>query len=323
LCSSIKGLKEALQIVLMPQGNRNFPIFEVTPLELQNLQKSPDDRESNILIADNNVIGPLLYENPPRFQFIQGTWAGIDPLLNYIKPNVTPTVPICRFAHPIFSQLMAEYVVSQVINWERQIKEIHKWQDQKFWPPQMYMGRSLNDLQVGILGYGNMGKAVAKALQAFGSSVWTVKRQTSESMTDSVKILPMEKLSELLQNCDYVCNLLPKTARTTGILDSSILANCKDKKSIFINVGRANVISDDSILEALGKNWIGGAILDVFHEEPLPKDHPFWTHPKIIITPHMSALSRPQDIASCFKENLDLFLAEKPMKFQVNWNETY
>ena len=110
-----------------------------------------------------------------RFQFIQGTWAGIDPLLSYIKPNVTPTVPIFRFAHPIFSQLMAEYVVSQVINWERHIKDIHKWQDQKFWPPQMYMGqceewntvmpRSLNDLQVGILGYGNMGQAVAKAFQ--------------------------------------------------------------------------------------------------------------------------------------------------------------
>ena len=104
---------------------------------------------------------------------------------------------------------------------------------------------------------------------------------------------------------------------------SNLSKNFLDKKSIFINVGRANVISDDSILEALDKNWIGGAILDVFHEEPLPKDHPFWTHPKIIITPHMSALSRPQDIASCFKENLDLFLAEKPMKFQVNWNETY
>ena len=65
---------------------------------------------------------------------------------------------------------MAEYVVSQVINWERRIKDIHKWQDQKFWPPQMYMGRSLNDLQVGILGYGNMGKAVAKALQVFECS---------------------------------------------------------------------------------------------------------------------------------------------------------
>ena len=51
----------------MPQGNRNFPIFEVTPLELQNLQKSPDDQETNILIADNNVIGPLLYESPPRY----------------------------------------------------------------------------------------------------------------------------------------------------------------------------------------------------------------------------------------------------------------
>ena len=58
----------------MPQGNRNFPIFEVTPLELQNLQKSPDDRESNILIADNNVIGPLLYENPPRYTTYESTF---------------------------------------------------------------------------------------------------------------------------------------------------------------------------------------------------------------------------------------------------------
>ena len=88
-------------------------------------------------------------------------------------------------------------------------------------------------------------------------------------------------------------------------------------------MGRANIVSDSSILEALDKNWISGAILDVFHQEPLPKDHPFWSHPNVIVTPHVSALSRPQDIASCFKENYELFLTKKPLKHLVNWDEHY
>ena len=88
--------------------------------------------------------------------------------LSYIQPEIKPTVSVCRFAHPLFSQLMAEYVLAEVISWERKFKLLHKWQENKFWPETLeanMMPRSLNDLNVGILGYGNMAQAVAKAFQ--------------------------------------------------------------------------------------------------------------------------------------------------------------
>ena len=95
------------------------------------------------------------------------------------------------------------------------------------------------------------------------------------------------------------------------------------KRSVFINVGRANVINDTSLIEALDKNWLSGAILDVFHQEPLPQAHAFWSHPKMILTPHVSALSRPQDIAECFENNLRNYIKHEPLQNLVNWEECY
>ena len=83
------------------------------------------------------------------------------------------------------------------------------------------------------------------------------------------------------------------------------------------------MISDEALLKALENEWLSGAILDVFHEEPLPRGHPFWKHDKIIMTPHISALSRPQDIAECFGKNFDLFQQKKPLKNMVDWDECY
>lgn len=96
-----------------------------------------------------------------------------------------------------------------------------------------------------------------------------------------------------------------------------------DKKSVFINAGRGNVIEDSQLLQALDKNWLSFAILDVFNQEPLPQNHPFWRHEKVLVTPHISALSRPCDIVECFVKNLDLYLAGKPLENPIDWNEGY
>lgn len=92
---------------------------------------------------------------------------------------------------------------------------------------------------------------------------------------------------------------------------------------MFINVGRANVISDQVLLESLEKGWISGAILDVFHQEPLPKAHSFWTHPQIVLTPHISAISRPKELAECLATNLELYDTNQPLNGLINWNEGY
>ena len=95
------------------------------------------------------------------------------------------------------------------------------------------------------------------------------------------------------------------------------------KEAVFINVGRANVVSDVALVEALNRNWLSQAIIDVCHEEPLPDDSGLWTHPKLTITPHISALSMPGDIVECFKINFDNFCDGKPLTNIVDWNECY
>merc|ERR1711874_878494 len=149
------------------------------------------------------------------------------------------------------------------------------------------------------------------------------KRINIQTSVDSNvdKVVLMHELDIFLENCDYICNVLPNTEKTTNCLSDGILEYCKEKQSVLVNVGRANVISDEALLKALDNKWISGAILDVFHEEPLPQGHPFWKHPKVTITPHISALSRPEDIAECFKDNFKLFLEKEPLRNVIDWKE--
>ena len=106
----------------------------------------------------------------------------------------------------------------------------------------------------------------------------------------------IEELPKFLQQCDYICNVLPSTPSTKGLLSGDILKNCKERKTVFINIGRGDVISCDSILNASNNQWTGGAILDVFEEEPLPSDSALWTHPQVTITPHIARLTRRDQV---------------------------
>ena len=98
-------------------------------------------------------------------------------------------------------------------------------------------------------------------------------------------------LAIFLQKSDYVVNVLPKTPQTTGILSNSILKNCTERQSVFINVGRGNVLTEVDIIEALEKKWIRSAVLDVFEEEPLSPDSKLWGISNVTITPHVAGLA--------------------------------
>ena len=92
-----------------------------------------------------------------------------------------------------------------------------------------------------------------------------------------------DRLTDLLKNCDYVINVLPSTEATRGLLNGDILANCSDKKSVFVNIGRGSIINETDLVKALKNNWISGAILDVFEEEPLSRDSKLWKLPQVIL----------------------------------------
>lgn len=162
VCSEIKGLFDCLQSAL---AHIKVPCVRVSEEEVK-LETNKDDC---VLLADNPLIGTVLLKQQ-KYAFIQGTWAGIDSILVQLSNQAFDWhqfPPVCRFAHPSFSQLIAEYVAAQVISHERGFRQLHQWQSGKIWPKdeEKVVPRCINQLTIGILGFGNMGKAVAKVFK--------------------------------------------------------------------------------------------------------------------------------------------------------------
>ena len=159
--------------------------------------------------------------------------------------------------------------------------------------------RLMSKISIGILGIGDIGKEVAKACKSLGMTVWGVGRQEKAErpvFVDHYKTL--SSLPEVLQSCDYVCNILPSTPTTKYLLSGNMLESAgKDNHPVFINIGRGDIIDEKSLVHALNQGWISGAILDVFETEPLPKESALWNMHQVIITPHMAALSFPEEVS--------------------------
>ena len=157
--------------------------------------------------------------------------------------------------------------------------------------------RLLSELSIGILGLGDIGKEIARACKALGMRVWGVGRQEKQEKNPNVDhYRTLKCLPEVLQSCDYFCNVLPDTSATRNLLSGNTLECGKEKSPVFINLGRGNVIDEASLVNALQKGWISGAILDVFENEPLPKESPLWDMPQVTITPHNAAVTYPYQV---------------------------
>jgi len=281
--------------------------------------------DCNILLADPELVGPIVY-NMSKVQWVQCTWDGVDGItkfLRYEKPY--PEATLTRLA--VFGRHMAEYVLGHIIAFERNFKGVIKDQERQEWGKSGRDYRPLNKLTIGIVGVGEIGSGVAKAAKQFGM---TVHGLTSREIAPSLKnpwidkhFSSLEHLPEMLQSCDYVCNTLPKTAKTNGAFMNSMLENCKERKSVFINIGRSNVISEEEMIKALNLSWIRGAVLDVFEEEPLPKSSPLWNFDNVTITPHCSGISMVDEMADFFANNLENYISGKSLSYVVEWNKGY
>ena len=175
--------------------------------------------------------------------------------------------------------------------------------------------------KVGVMGLGFMGADCAAALAGIGFDVagWSRSPKELEAITcfhgaDGFK--PFLARSEIL-----VC-LLPLTPATVGILNAELFATLPEGAFV-INVGRGEHLVDEDLLAALASGQIAGATLDVFHQEPLPNDHPFWDHPKVLITPHVASLIDPLAGGRVIANNLALFRAGKTVPDMVDLAQGY
>ena len=164
----------------------------------------------------------------------------------------------------------------------------------------------------------NVTTAPAKKRGGKGARQRRVDQRAQAREKEKEKFADVETadLDDFLKQCDYIVNILPHTSSTIGLLGGGRLQQCRADPQraapppVLINVGRGSIISERDILEALDKEHISQAVLDVFVEEPLPPSSALWAHPRVIVTPHVAAVSTPEDVAEAFCQNLELYLTK-------------
>ena len=230
----------------------------------------------------------------PNLKLIASYGAGVENILS--DPALPEGVPITRFIDDTLSDQMAEFVLAAILNHRLHLTFYREQQAANHWQGKDF----LNGKNVTILGLGELGSTTAKLLNQNGYQVYGWSR--SEKKIDGVKsFFSNEQLEESIFNADFVVCLLPLTSETHHILNSDLFKVMK-KGAFLINVGRGDHLNENDLMDALYEGHLSGALLDVFSTEPLPQDHPFWKHPKIYITPHISS---PTDKAKVARQILD------------------
>lgn len=276
--------------------------------------------ESTLTLDVDIVLGsPALIKDAlaslPALHWVQSTAAGVEALMN---PSLRRDYTLSN-ARDVFGRLMTEYVFGYLLAYERQIFQRFKDQQNKHWN-----GSKLGVLYgktIGLLGVGSIGAEVARTAKFFEMNVRGYTRESEESKHVD-RYFHGDRLLEFATGLDYMVSVLPNTQGTQKIVNADLL-NALPSHALFINVGRGSAVDEVALLNALNQNKLAGAVLDVFEQEPLPKDHPFWTTPNLLMTFHTSAPSLPEDLAKLFIENYRLFHADKPLKHQVDFGKGY
>ncbi len=223
--------------------------------------------------------------------------AGVDHLL--ADPDLPVGVPISRVVEHSMAQSMSEYVVLAVLNHCRQLDDYRTDQSQKKWQPRIPLLAA--DMRIGIMGLGQLGYDAAKKLIALGFPVsgWS---KTPKTIAEVDCLAGAEALDDFLSQTRILICMLPLTPQTIGILNQKTF-NQLPTGAYVINVARGAHLIEDDLLVALDSNQLSGACLDVFDTEPLPTDHPFWGHPKITVTPHISSITFSRAVAPQIIDN--------------------
>lgn len=253
--------------------------------------------------------------NLPNLKWIQSTWAGVEPLLD---PSLRRDY-ILTNARGVFGGLMSEFVFGYLLAHERKILELAQAQQEKEW--KHFLTGTLRRKTIGLLGVGSIGTDVARTAKFFNMTVRGYTR-SSEDCEYVDEYFHGGELLKFANGLDYLVSILPNTKETRKLVDADLFS-ALPPHCVFINVGRGSAVDETALIQALENNKLAGAVLDVFEQEPLPKEHPFWTTKNLQMTFHTSAPSFPEDIAKVFIENYRLYVEGKPLKYQVDFERGY
>ena len=243
----------------------------------------------------------------PNVKAVLSIAAGCDHIL--ADPELPPHLPIVRMVDDYLAAMMAEYAIYGVLHFHRnmhfyrQEQLCSRWD--RSWP--LYTPET----NVGILGLGAIGGDCARKLGALDFQIHGWSR-SEKSMPGVTCYHDVDGLLAMAAQCRYLVCVLPLTAKTQGIINKDLI-NAMPKGGIIINIARGGHQVDEDILNALDSGQLGGVFLDVFNEEPLPSDHPYWLHDKVWITPHVAGELIPRSCAKSVAANIRRIEAGEPV----------
>lgn len=265
---------------------------------------APHVAEAEILYAWG--FPPELLPRATGLRWIQGMGAGVE---RFLVPGLPARVVVTRAAG-IFGPWMAEYVLGWAL-WTTQRMELFRAQQRaRHWRP--VDPARLRGATLCVLGLGDIGRAVAGAGRALGMRVIGVSR-SGRPAREAHRVVRTAALGRVLAEANFLVVTVPLTAGTRGLIGAAQLA-ALPPGAWLINIARGAVVDEAALLAALRRGAIGGAVLDVFDEEPLPPSHPFWGLDNVVITPHISGPSTPAEIGPIFQDNLRRYLMGAPLR---------
>lgn len=300
---------QAYRDLLRAEPGFDAPVHTCTEPE----QAAAGYRGERVVLGEPGLIADII-DRLPGVEWVQSTWAGVTPLVRSRRRDYRLTG-----VKGIFGAPMTEYVLAYLLANEIRLVERLRAQQQGIWLDQA-SGR-LAGRHIGIMGTGSIGRHMARVLTGLNARVRGLSRSgTHREPFHSVQ--SVDRLPAFLEGLDYLLLTLPDTPETTGLLDASALS-ALPPHAVVINVGRGNAINHDALVEALNQGRIGGAVLDVFEEEPLPAKSPLWTARNLTITAHVAALTSPIEMLPVFIDNHARFTRREPLRFEIDFDRGY
>ena len=261
---------------------------------------------------------PGLLSAMPKLRWAQAMTAGVEGWLALPDLPVSLTLTCARGTH---RESMPENIIGALLYVAKPYAAAVENQKHSKWVHSV--AQPLTGKTLGILGLGAIGQEVARIAVALGMRVIGTRRRP-EPMTNVAEVLPPDRTPKVLAESDFLLLLLPVTPETDNFINAGRLGMMKPTAWL-LNFGRGHLIKDEDLIDAVKAKKIAGAVLDVYRQEPLPSDHPFWTTAGIIVLPHIGGPHPQRDkiVARLFVDNLSRFLDGKPLKEVVDRKAGY
>jgi phosphoglycerate dehydrogenase-like enzyme len=304
------------------------PRLRITVNPAQKAEEIPADlwMRTEVLYTGEILPDP---ENVPNLKWLQFHFAGID---HARKAAILskPDLIITTLSGAAASQT-AEHILTMLLAFGHHLPALMGVQRKEEWPKDRWKKFSPTELRsstVGIVGYGSIGRQVARLLREFGSTVLATKFDgmhpadsgyTLGDLGDPEgnlvhRIYPTQALKSMIKDCDFIVICVPLSGSTHGMINTQVLAACKPS-AVLIDVSRGGIVDHAALTKALNDHKLGGAALDVFPQEPLSAKSPLWSMPNVIITPHIAGISSYYDerAMQLFAENLARYVSDLPL----------